>query len=104
MADPRKEYTVTDTKTHTATRTAVRTRAEFDRALRQVELPAQEENVLRMRYGIAAADDHPLQMRGQDDPALAQALAEIESRALAAFEAGVDANKRSAIIERMRKL
>ncbi len=95
---------MTDTKTQTATRTAVRTRAEFDRALRQANLPALEENVLRMRYGIAAPADHPLQMRGEDEPALAQALAEIEARALAALDAGVDASKRSAIIERMRKL
>lgn len=95
---------MTDTKTQTATRTTVRTRAEFDRALRQVDLPAQEENVLRMRYGIAASADHVLHMRGQDDPALAQTLAEIEARAIAALDTGVDAGKRSAIIERMRKL
>ncbi|MSQ84527.1 MAG: hypothetical protein EXR77_16880 [Myxococcales bacterium] len=95
---------MTETKTQTKTKTTVRSRQAFDRALQQVELPAQEENVLRMRYGIAASNDLVLVMRGQDNPELAHTLAEMEQRALAAVDTSVDASKRSAIIERMRKI
>ena len=97
---------MTATKPHTATqtKTAVRTRAEFDKALRQANLPALEENVLRMRFGIAASDDLVLEMRGDTHAETRDELQRMEQRALAAVDTDVDADRRAAIIARMRKI
>lgn len=97
------------TELKTKTRTAVRTRAEFDRALQQANLPALEDSVLRMRYGIAASEELVLQARGQDNPETAAALQQIEARAVAMLHAApddpaIDAGKRNAIIERLRRI
>lgn len=90
--------------TATRVRTEVRTKAAFDVALRQADLSAQEENVLRMRHGIAAPGDAVLAMRGLDRPETREALVEIEARALAAVEGQVDSARLQAIIARMRGL
>lgn len=97
--------------TTTKTQTVIRTRVDFDRALREVRLPAQEEQVLRMRYGIVAAPETELEFRGIDQTDVQEALTRLELRALANLQdrAGasthsVDAQRRSAIIERMRKI
>ncbi len=95
---------MTATKPQTQTKTAVRTKGAFDRALRQADLPALEENVLRMRYGITLTDDAPLHMRGDSHPEAREELLRLEQRALAALDTAVDADRRDAIIARMRKI
>ena len=86
------------------TQTAVRTRAEFDVALRQVQLTSLEENVLRMRYGIPLAEDDSLTFYGEESAALADQLAAMERRALQAVDATVDTQRLSSIIDRMRRI
>lgn len=89
----------------TKTETLVRTRTEFDRALRQANLSAEEENVLRMRYGVAAADDMELSFRGAEQPELAAQLAEMEQKALAMLQnQRVDDGRRASIIARMKRI
>ncbi len=89
----------------TKTETLVRTRAEFDRALRQANLSAEEENVLRMRYGVAAPDDAVLSFRGAEQPEVAAQLAEMEQRALAMLQnQRVDDGRRASIIARMKRI
>ncbi|MBI5609069.1 MAG: hypothetical protein HY902_09325 [Deltaproteobacteria bacterium] len=94
----------------TKTETLVRTRTEFDRALRQANLSAEEENVLRMRYGVVAPDDTVLSFRGTDlagagQPELAAQLAEMEQRALAMLQnQRVDDGRRASIIARMKRI
>lgn len=89
----------------TKTETLVRTRTEFDRALRQVDLSAEEENVLRMRYGVVAPDDTVLSFRGAERPELAAQLAEMEQRALAMLQnQRVDDGRRASIIARMKRI
>lgn len=55
----------------------------IDETIDDAGLTVKEENVLRMKYGLPVADDHPLEFRGQDFPATARQLAEIEKNALA---------------------
>ncbi len=88
----------------TKTQTAVRTRAEFDVALRQVQLTSLEENVLRMRFGIALAADAPLHFHGEESAELGEELAAIERRALQAIDSKVDTQRLSSIIDRMRRI
>jgi hypothetical protein len=96
--------------TQTKTQTVVRTRQELDRALRTAALPAQEEQVLRMRYGIAAAGDAQLEFRGSGEAALEAQLVAMEQRALQAIQGHhaaaepVDASRRASIIDRLRRL
>lgn len=96
----RQEIDVSRTKTQTS----VRTRAEFDVALRQVQLTSLEENVLRMRYGIALAADAPLHFHGDESAELGEELAAIERRALQALDTKVDTQRLSSIIDRMRRI
>lgn len=96
----RQEFDVSRTKTQTV----VRTRVELDVALRQVELTAQEDNVLRMRYGVPMAADAPLQFRDPQDPALRAELIDLERRAVLAMDNRVDSQRLTSIIDRMRRL
>lgn len=90
--------------TRTKTQTAVRTRAEFDVALRQVQLTALQENVLRMRYGIPLAADAPLHFHDEESAELQEEIAAIERRALQAMDSSVDTQRLSSIIDRMRRI
>ncbi len=89
----------------TKTETLVRTRTEFDRALRTANLSAEEENVLRMRYGVTAQDDMVLSFRGDDQPEVAAQLADLEQKALAMLQnQKVDDGRRASIIARMKRI
>ncbi len=88
----------------TKTQTVVRSRVELDLALRQVQLTAQEENVLRMRYGVALAADAPLQFRDPEQLAQREELIELERRAVQAVHDRVDSQRLTSIIDRMRRL
>ena len=90
--------------TETKTQTVVRSRTELDKALRRAQLPAQEENVLRMRYGVAASHDTVLEMRGESMPEVHAELQQIEQRVLQAMEQNVDAGRLGEIIARMRRM
>lgn len=95
--------------TQTKTQTVVRTRADFDRALREVALPAQEEQVLRMRYGIAVAPETTLEFRTSGVAATDAELVALERKALQAIQGAgtgepVDAERRASIIDRLRRL
>ena len=46
-----------------------------------------EEKVFRMRYGVTAPDNLPLEQMGQDDPKIAAQIRAIEERALSAVSA-----------------
>lgn len=96
----RQEFDVSRTKTQTV----VRTRAEFDLALRQVQLTAQEENVLRMRYGVPLAADALLQFRDPEPEAQRAELIDLERRAVHAMDNRVDSQRLTSIIDRMRRL
>ena len=93
-------------QTRTKTQVVVRTRAEFDVAIRTAGLDAEEEKVLRMRYGIGLDAAAVLEQRGQDSEESRQTLAQIEQRAVAGVQAqaAVDAPRRAAIIERLRRM
>ncbi len=88
----------------TKTQTVVRTRAELDLALRQVQLTAQEENVLRMRYGVPLAADALLQFRDPEAEAQRAELIDLERRAVHAMDNRVDSQRLTSIIDRMRRL
>jgi hypothetical protein len=88
----------------TQTRTVVRTKTAFDEALRRVELPAVEEQVLRMRYGISADPHAPLPFVGDNDPALRAQLVALEQQAVAHLRTRVDTDRRESIIERLKQL
>lgn len=88
----------------TKTQTIVRTRVELDLALRQVQLTAQEENVLRMRYGVPMAADAPLQFRDPEQEAARAELLDLERRAVQSLDNRVDAQRLTSIIDRMRRL
>ena len=45
------------------------------------KLTVEEENVLRMRYGLAEADDAELEFRGQDNDLMRRRLVEMEAGA-----------------------
>lgn len=90
-------------KTQTRTRTVIRTRTAFDEALRTAELTAQEEQVLRMRYGISADPSAPLPFVDEDEATRAQ-LAAIEQKVIAHLRGHVDASRRDAIIDRLKGL
>lgn len=94
------------TATRTRTQVEVRTRAEFDVALRTAGLDPEEEKVLRMRYGVGLEPAAVLEQRGQDNDETQKALAQIEQRAVAAMQAqaAVDAPRRAAIIDRLRRM
>lgn len=89
-------------KTQTRTRTVIRTRSAFDEALRHANLTAQEEQVLRMRYGISADLHAPLAYADADDAALHAQLSAIEQKVLAHLRGSVDAGRREAIIDRLK--
>lgn len=105
---------MTKSKTQaTFTHTIVRTRTEADVALRQARLTAEEEKVLRMKYGIPLEASVSLEAPGLQTEARAE-LEAMERRTLAIVtgnveaagvdSASIDARRRSAIIERMRKM
>ena len=91
-------------KTQTRTRTVIRTKTAFDQALRQANLTAQEEQVLRMRYGISAEPGAPLPFADADDAALHAQLSAIENKVIAHLKGQVDAVRREAIIDRLKGL
>jgi adenosylcobinamide amidohydrolase len=100
----REEPVVTKSKSHgTVTHTIVRTRTEADVALRQARLTAEEEKVLRMKYGIPIDPVASLEAPGLETDARVE-LEAMEKRATAAVAGSVDSGKRNAIIERMRKM
>jgi hypothetical protein len=88
----------------TKTTVEVRTKVEADVALRRADLTAQEEQVLRMRYGIAIDASAPLEMRGDDHAEARIQLEAMTRRALGAVQAEVDTDRRDAIIERLRRM
>ena len=88
----------------TKTTVEVRTKVEADIALRRAGLTAEEEQVLRMRYGIGIDPAAPLEMRGDDNAEARARLEAITVRALTAVQAEVDTAKRDAIIERLRRM
>ena len=90
--------------TKTRTSTVIRTRTEADVALRQAQLSSEEEKVLRMRYGIAMDASAPLQGHEPSQPEVAAQLAAMEQRNLAQLTDRVDATRRAAIIERLRRM
>ncbi len=99
---------MTKTQTQTRTRPVIRTRTEADVALRQANLTALEENVLRMRYGIALDPAAALRWHGEENPALSGQLQVMEAEAVANLQAQgqgeVDAVAKAALIARLRKL
>lgn len=102
---------MSNTRSTTTARTVTVTeRRELQRALVRVDLSREEELVLRLRHGIAVADETPLAFRGQRDAELKAKLALIEADALehvrsapAPADPAGEAIKQ-AIIARLRKL
>lgn len=89
----------------TKTETVVRTRQALDHALRQVGLTAEEENVLRMRYGVTLDEGVALEFVGQDRAETRAQLQDLERRALVGVAANrIDSGRRASIIERMKRL
>lgn len=88
----------------TKTQTVVRTRVELDQALRRAQLTAEEENVLRMRYGVPLDPTAPLELRGQAQPEVRAQLALLEKQLLTPTTTDVDEGRRATIIDRLRKL
>lgn len=72
------------TMTKKTTKTRVKTKT----------LTPLEEKVVRMRHGLRAPDTLVLEQVGQDNPEVAQKLAEIEQRALQAVGARSNPTKR----------
>lgn len=92
--------------TRTKTQVLVQTRADFEVALRTADLDSEEEKVLRMRYGIGLDPAAALEQRGQAQDETRQILAQMEQRAVAGVQAqaAVDAPRRAAIIDRLRRM
>ncbi len=81
------EKRVPGTKTATTTQTETRTkvvRHAFGASPRKgaTKLTAKEEQILRMRYGIAAGPDMELEFEGQENASLRVELARMERRAM----------------------
>lgn len=53
-----------------------------DEVIADAGTTVKEEKVLRMRYGLIATDDHPLEFRGQNHPETRQRLAQMEKDAI----------------------
>ncbi|TNF32384.1 MAG: hypothetical protein EP329_10370 [Deltaproteobacteria bacterium] len=68
--------------TTTARAVTVTERRQLQNALLRVELSREEELVLRLRHGIAAAGSTPLAYRGQEDPEMSAKLAMMEAELL----------------------
>lgn len=54
---------------------------KVSRAIRAGKLTTDEEKVLRMRYGLAEADDAEIEFRGQDNDLTRIRLAQMENKA-----------------------
>lgn len=76
MTDKRKTTTVTKTNV----------REQIAEAVRSGRFTAEEEQVLRMRYGIAAKSDEVLEARGQRFPETRAQLAMLEKQAADAID------------------
>ena len=74
-----------------------KTVARTETKTRKCTLTPTEEKVVRMRRGLGAPTDLVLEHLGQDNPDLAQRLAAIEQRALAAVGARSSATKRKIV-------
>ena len=55
--------------------------AKVRKAFKAGKLTTAEENVLRMRYGLAEPNDAEMEFRGQDNDLTRRKLAEIEKKA-----------------------
>lgn len=67
-------------------------------------LTAMEEQIIRMRYGIAAAPEQRLEFRGQDNEETRVKLAMIEQLTLEAMRARRAPTKKDKIIDKLTKL
>jgi len=67
-------------------------------------LTAMEEQVIRMRYGIAAPADHEIEFRGQDFEETRLRLLQIEQRVLEALRARPVPTTKDKIIDKLTKL
>lgn len=90
----------------TTTRTKAKTPTKPARRLTRARdiLDPQEEQVLRMRYGISASADHPLEFRGQDNEDTRQKLALLERAALEALQARRVPSKKAKIVKKLTEL
>ena len=70
---------------------------------KELELTALEEKVVRMRHGLKAPANMELEAVGQDNPELAQKLAEMEQQALEAVGARTNSTKRRIVNSLKRK-
>jgi DNA-directed RNA polymerase sigma subunit (sigma70/sigma32) len=67
-------------------------------------LSPKEEQVLRMRYGIAASPEQPLEFRGQDNEETRIKLALLERAALEALESRRSPSKKAKIVKKLSEL
>ncbi len=67
-------------------------------------LSAQEEQVLRMRYGIGAPPDQPLEFRGQDNEETRIKLALLERAALQALQAPKGSSRKAKIVKKLTEI
>ena len=71
--------------------------------IQETRLTPLEENVLRMRRGVALPDDTPIEFLGAENPELSAQLAEIERRAIEAVGARNTPTKRQVLQTLRRK-
>jgi len=57
-----------------------------DGVIEDAGMTVKQENVLRMRHGLSAADDHSLEFRGQNNPETRQKLAQMEKDAITGMQ------------------
>lgn len=73
--------------------------------LGRARLTPKEEQIIRMRYGIAASPEHKLEFRGQENEETRVKLALIEQQALEAMRAARRGpSKKAKIIDKLTRL
>lgn len=96
---------MTDKRTSHADRTPVRvmTRPDLQAAIARADLSPLEEKVIRMRYGLGVADDHPVGGPAVAlDAVSAAEVAEMEAQVLQFLLDTGDATERDLLIAELR--
>jgi len=91
------------TSTTTKTRVTKLTREQVTRALNKARLTPEEENVVRLRYGIGVSPDQKLEFRGRDNEELSIRLAMLEKELLERLESAQDNQKDPAHLDDILK-
>ena len=86
------------------TRVVTRERVDVQTQLRHAQLSDLEEQVVRMRHGLALAPEAALEQRQMPTAEVRQRVAEIERQAVGQLLNDKDLRRKQAIIDQLRDL